>query len=295
MKQDLYAILGVSKDATPEEIKKAYRRLAKSNHPDQTPDDPHAELRFKEISGAFAVLSEPDKRALYDEFGPDGLREGFDADVARNYKRWAGQSGGGRVPFDFGGGGFGGFGDLDDLLSGLFGGGAFGGRRVRHKGQDLEAEVTISLRQAIEGTEIPLPEEGGKARIPAGVGNGQRLRIPGRGGHGPAGRGDLFVKVHVATPLGFTSDGDDLGIDLPVRVATAVLGGVVELPTPTGGTANLRIPPGSQSGQRIRVKGQGLTHRGGRGHLYARVMVQVPTGDDPELAELVGGLERFYE
>ncbi len=289
---DLYQILGVARDASPADIKKAYRHLARELHPDRNPDDPRAEERFKEVSGAFAVLSDPEKRQAYDEFGPDGLREGFDPEGARNYQRWAqGFGRGGGIPFDVGGG-FGGFGDLDDLLSGLFG----GGRRtaqVRRRGQDLQAETVISLRQAVEGTEVHL--QGGVVKVPAGIASGQRVRVGGRGGHGAAGRGDLYIKVEVATPPGFERDEDDLTLEVPVTVAQAVLGGTLEVPTPTGGNARLRIPVGTQGGQRLRLRGHGMTGKEGRGNLYARVRVRVPVSDDPELRAVVESLEAYYD
>ena len=303
MSTDLYAILGVPRDADATAVKKAYRTLARDLHPDRNPDDPTAEERFKEVQGAYAVLNDAEKRKLYDEFGPDGLREGFDAGAARNYARWAQGGGGmggmgGGIPFDFGGGvNLGGFGGLDDLLSGLFGGGG-GGVRMRQprpqKGQDVEARVTISLRQAVDGTEVELDGRG-KLKIPAGIFDGQRMRVGGQGGHGPAGRGDLYLEVHVATPPGFVRDDDDLTLDVPVTVPQAVLGASVEVPTPTGSSARLRIPAGTQSGQRLRLRDRGMTRKGGRGHLYARVMVRVPTGDDDALREAVEALERFYE
>lgn len=302
MAKDLYAILGVPRDASGDDIKKAYRKLARELHPDRNPDNPQAEERFKEVQGAYAVLNDAEKRGLYDEFGPDGLREGFDARSARNYARWAQGSGGrgGGMPFNFdmggmGGVNLGGFGNLDDLLSGLFGG---GGGRMRpqrpRRGQDMEGQVTISLRQAVDGTELELDGRG-KLRVPAGIADGQRLRVGGQGARGHAGRGDLYVKVTVATPSGFVRDGDDLTLDVPVTVPNAVLGGPVELPTPTGGNARLRLPPGAQSGMRLRMRGHGMTTKSGRGDLYARVMVQIPTGDDPDMLEAVEALARFYE
>lgn len=304
--KDLYRILGVEREASADDIKKAYRKLARELHPDRNPDDKHAEERFKEVSAAFAVLGDAEKRKAYDEFGPDGLREGFDADAARNYRRWAEQAGGmrggpGGWTINFGQGaqggqggvgGFGGFGDLDDLLGGLFG----GGRRARRprKGQDAEVLATISLRQAIEGTEIHLPDEGGNLKIPAGITDGQRLRLSGKGGHGPAGRGDLYIRVEIATPPGFAREGDDLEIDVPLRVSQAVLGDRIDIPTPEGTTVTFGVPAGIQSGQRLRLRGKGMPAKSGRGDLYVRAQVQVPRGDAPGLAEAVKALDAFY-
>ncbi|MCB9529305.1 MAG: J domain-containing protein [Myxococcales bacterium] len=307
--KDLYAILGVPKTASPDDIKKAYRKLARELHPDRNPDNPAAEARFKEVSAANAVLSDEKKRALYDEFGPDGLREGFDPDAARNYQKWAGQFGGGRGGggFDFGGfggsggfgGGLGGFGDLDDLLGSLFGG-AFGGGgraagpRMKHKGRDVEGQITVSLRQAVEGAEVHIPELGGNVRIPKGIGDAQKIRLSGRGQAGAGGAGDLYLTVNIATPPGYTREGDDLTLDVPITVAQAVRGGQVEVPTPEGTTLTLKIPPGSQGGRRLRVRDKGMPGKGARGHMYVRLHIRVPTGDDPKLLAAVDALDAFY-
>ena len=295
--KDLYAILGVARTASAGEIKKKYRQLAKEFHPDRN-SAPGAEARFKEISAAFAVLGDEKKRKTYDEFGPDGLREGFDAEAARNYQRFAGQFGGGG--FNFGGGGLGGFGDLDDILGGLFGG-AFGGmgggrpRQRQRRGRDVEQPVIISVRQAVEGTELSLPELSGTVRVPKGVADGQKIRLSGRGRAGAAGHGDLFLILSVATPPGCTRDGDDLTMELPLTVGQAVRGAEVEIPTPEGGRVKLKVAPGTQSGKRLRLRSKGMPKKGGeRGHLYVRIAVMVPTGDDPTLLELVDALDSHY-
>ncbi len=306
---DLYGILGVAKGADTDEIKKAYRKLARKYHPDRNPDDPAAEARFKEISAAHAVLSDARKRTLYDEFGPDGLREGFDPDAARNYQRWAGGFGGmgGGGGFNVGGSGLGGFGDLDDLLGSLFGGnlggnlggmgGGFGrrGPQVQRKGRDVERRLTIPLRQAVDGGEVHLPGVGGNVKVPAGIADGQKIRLQGKGQAGPGGAGDLYLVVNVAIPPGYRAEGDDLTIDVPITVAQAVKGGPVDVPTPEGTTLTLKIPAGSQSGQRLRARNKGLPRRGGgRGHLFMQLQVRVPTGDDPALIELVEALDEHY-
>ncbi len=298
MAKDLYQILGVARDASAEDVKKTYRKLAGDLHPDRNPD-PSAAERFKEVSAAYAVLGDEEKRKTYDEFGPDGLRDGFDAEAARNYQRWAGGMGGmggmgGGMPFDFSNmGGYGGFGDLGDLLGSLFGGGGMPRPQVR-KGADLEGQAVISVRQAIEGTELGV--DGGKVRVPKGVAEGQRIRLSGRGQQGAAGRGDLYITVKIATPPGFEREGDDLTLDVPLRVSQAIAGGQVEVPTPEGTTLKLRVPAGSQSGQRMRLRGKGLPKKGGeRGHLYARLMIRVPTSEDPELSEAAESLDRFYD
>lgn len=298
---DLYAVLGIPKTSTPEEIKKAYRELAKRYHPDRNPNDKAAEDRFKEVSAASTVLSDEGKRVLYDEFGADGLRDGFDPEAARNYRRWAGQPAGGRA-FDFGGGGagpgggFGGFGDLNDILGQMFGGGARGPARRAQRGQDLESEITVSLRDALNGAELELPSVGGRVKLPAGLTDGQRIRLAGRGAEGPAGRGDLFLDVHVSPPYGFRREGEDLELDLPLTVSQAMLGAQVPVPSPDGGSLTLKIPGGTQSGQRLRLRGKGMPKKAGhRTDLYARVLIRVPKSDDPRAAELARELDSFYD
>jgi curved DNA-binding protein len=302
--RDLYALLGVPKTASADEIKKAYRELAKRYHPDRNPGDKAAEERFKEISAAHAVLSDDEKRRRYDDFGPDGLREGFDPDAARNYARWASQSGGrGAGPMGgdpgFGGfGGFSGFGDLNDILGNLFGemgGGRRGRARSQARGSDVETEVTITLRQAVEGAEVALPELGGTVRVPPGIASGQKVRVSGRGQQGPLGPGDAIVAVRVAAPMGFELDGDDLVLDAPLKLSEAMLGASVQVPTPEGTTLSLKVPAGSQSGQRMRIRGRGMTRKGGeRGELYVRLLVRVPRTDDERAAELARALDAYY-
>ena len=297
---DLYSILGVPKTASADEIKRAYRKLARQYHPDRNPGDSAAEERFKEISGAFAVLGDEEKRRNFDEFGPDGLREGFDPQAARNYRTWAEQAGGGRG--GFGGfnlgdlGGLGGFGDLDDLLGGLFGGRRARPRPQPQRGADREREVTISLRQAVEGCDIHLPEHGGRLRIPSGIVDGQKMRMRGKGATGSGGAGDLYILVRIAAPPGFSQDGDDLQVDLPLMVSQAVVGATVEVPTPEGTIAKMRVAAGTQSGQRLRLRGKGMPSKGGeRGDLYVRIMVRVPEGDSPALRAAATALDAFYQ
>ena len=305
--RDLYAILGVPRTATADEIKKTYRGLAKQYHPDRNPDDPSAEEKFKEITAAFAVLGDEDKRELYDDFGINGLREGFDPQAARNYQKWA--SGAGRPggpAFDGGfadlfgnlGGGaggarFGGFGDLDDILGGLFGGASR--RHPPRRGRDLEQVVTVSVREAIEGGQCNLPHTGIKVRVPKGVAPGQKMRVPGKGHHGPAGAGDLFLRIEIAPPPGFAVIGDDLELDVPLTVLQAMEGATVTVPTPEGTTIQIKVPACTQSGRRLRLRGKGMPCKGGqRGDLYARTMVRVPTTDDIRAVDLARELESFY-
>ena len=297
--QDLYRILGVSRNASDDEIKKAYRQLAREYHPDRN-SNPGAEAKFKAVSAAFAVLGDPKKKAAYDEFGPDGLRDGFDPDAARNYQQWAGRFGQGfGGGFQPGNGGFGGFGDFKDILGSLFGQGGFGGQggfspRTHRRGRNIEQEVTISLRDALNGREVQLARFGVTLKIPAGVSDGQKMRLKGKGEAGVGGAGDLIAVIRVANPPGFTQDDADLSLDLPVTILQAMEGDKVDVLTPEGRTVILALPRGCRSGQKLRLRGKGMTRKGGRGNLYVRLLIQLPAHIDEKCIELARQLEPFY-
>jgi curved DNA-binding protein len=302
--RDLYDVLGVSRGATPEEIKKAYRRLAKKYHPDVNPGNKQAEEKFKEVTAASDVLSDPKRRKLYDEFGPDALRTGFDEKKADAYRQWQrqGATRGGPSPFDFGDfervnvGDFGTF-DFGSIFGDLFGAGR--GRRayVPSTGASVEAEVEVDLRDAVLGGERDIRLEGRtlRVKIPPGVADGSQIRLAGQGvpgGHGGP-PGDLFLKVKLREHPLVRREGKDLFIDLPVTVPEAVNGAEVILPT-FEGPVRLRVPPGSQSGTRLRLRGKGLPDlRGGdRGDLHAVVQVVLPEGSERlrQAVEPLGGL-----
>ena len=305
--RDLYKTLGIPKDAPPDVLKKAYRKLAKELHPDRNPGDKKSEERFKDVAFAYDVLSDPKTRALFDEFGEAGLREGFDADSARQmraYQRSAGSGRarqGGSLEDIFGGmGGNGGF-DLEDLL-----GGRAGARRGRRpaKGSDLESELTVSFADSLRGTEQALtfrmPGTDGpttvRARIPAGVADGNKVRLRGQGAPGVAGgpNGDIVLTVHVAPHESFRRDGDDLHVQLPVTIGEAFRGAKVRVPT-LDGDVQLRIPPRTQGGATLRLRGKGAPARGGeKGDLYAHVEIQIPTGELPEIEGALDALEAGY-
>jgi curved DNA-binding protein len=289
--RDLYEILGVPRNASPEEIRKAYRRLAKRYHPDMNPGDRKAEEKFKEITAAHEVLSDPKRRKLYDEFGPDALRTGFDEKAAEQYRQWKQHGGhpGQEVPFDLGDfetvnvGGFGNY-DFGDLFGDLFGGRRGGGHRrgpVPRPGPDAEAEVEVDLRDAVLGAERDLRIEDRtlRVKIPAGVTDGSRIRLAGQGGPGQAGgpAGDLYLVVKLRLPASVRREGHDLYLELPLTVPEAALGGEVVLPT-FEGPVRLKIPAGSQSGRQLRLRGKGLPDlRGGeRGDLYAVARIVLP-------------------
>jgi len=290
--RDLYRDLEVSRDIDEDDLRTAYRKLARRFHPDVNPGDAAAEERFKEISFAYDVLSDADKRARYDEFGMAGLAEGFDPERARGWTRYS--EGTRRSP------GFEAFSsdvDLEDLLSGFFGGER---QRVPLRGPDVESPLEVGFLDAVLGAEvrIQLPGEGPlRVRIPAGARDGTRVRIAGKGGpgSGTGPRGDLYLRLKVAPHPVFTRDGDDLRLDLPVTVPEAILGARVEVPIPSG-SATMTIPPRSRNGQTLRLRGKGAPRRdGGHGDLYVRLAVELPEGDAPGLEEAARSLEPLYE
>ncbi len=292
--KDYYKILGVDRKASEEEIKKAYRKLARKCHPDVNPGDSTAEHRFKEINEAHEVLSDPEKRKKYDKLGASwqqwqrrgGEPGGFD------WTQWYSQPAGGRVHVEYADLGdlFGGGGAFSDFFSAIFGGmGQRGptawrtqGQPYAAPGQDYEQEVEITLEEAFSGATRILHKDGRRleVKIPAGVDTGSRVRMRGEGGEGMGGgsRGDLYLRVKVLPHHSFERKGNDLYCEVPVDLYTALLGGEVRVPTLTGG-AMLKIPPETQSGKTFRLKGQGMPHLKApeqRGDLYARARVKVP-------------------
>jgi curved DNA-binding protein len=276
--RDYYETLGVPRDASTDDIRKAYRRLARQYHPDVN-KEPDAEDRFKDISEAYEVLRDPEKRERYDRVGSN-WRAGDDVSGAPGF------DGGGFGPdgfesfrVDFGGAG--GMGDFSDLFEGLFSRGraprGFGTRR----GADTEAELELSLEEAFTGGHRWVQLAGGRSydvMIPPGVRDGQRIRLAGEGGQGPGGgpTGDLFLRVRIRPHPRFRLEGDDLYTQLPVAPWEAALGATVELRT-LDGRAQVKVPPGSSCGRRLRLRGEGWVRRGGgRGDLYAEVQVKVP-------------------
>ncbi|HEY0841003.1 MAG TPA: J domain-containing protein [Vulgatibacter sp.] len=305
--QDLYAILGVARTASADELKKAYRRLARKYHPDVNPGDKAAEEKFKEINNAFEILSDPKKRPLYDELGMDAAKIGWDPEKAAAFRQWRSGARGPR-----GAGGPGGFGfetgepvDLGDLFGeifgrgGGFGGAGFGGRAAPRptKGADLVDRVDIDLPDAVKGRELDLRVDGRRlsVKVPAGISDGGRIRLAGQGAPGARGgpAGDLYLEVHVRQHPTVRREGDDLYVHLPITVGEAIAGATVELPT-FDGAVQLKVPPGSQSGRKLRLRGKGVPHLrgGGRGDLYAEVRVMVPEG--AEAKELGKSLDKLY-
>jgi curved DNA-binding protein len=306
--RDLYDILGVSRSATADEVKKVYRRLAKKYHPDVNPGNKQAEEKFKEVTAAFEVLSDSKRRKLYDEFGPDSLRTGFDEKKAEAYRQWKRQGApSGGMPFDFGDyervdvGDFGTF-DFSSIFGDLFGGGRSRtrrGRQVPAAGQHTQAEIEIDLRDAVLGAErdLRLGNRTLRVRIPPGVADGSQIRLAGQGEAGEFGgpAGDMYLRVKLHEHAFVRREGRDLFMDLPVTVPEAVLGAEVTLPT-FEGPVRLRIPAGSQSGRQLRLRGKGLPDlKGGpRGDLHAVVKIVLPEETEP-LRRAAKSLEPLYK
>jgi molecular chaperone DnaJ len=367
--RDLYAVLGVARTATQEEIRKAYRKLARKLHPDVNPGNPEAAEKFKDVNAAHEVLSDEKKRAAYDEFGELATRPGFDAEKARAYKRqWeAARAPGSEAPGFEGFDGFGGaeegaargfdFGEFD--IGDLFGGLRGRARRGPAHGDDVLARVDIDLPQALRGVELPVEVSSGErcascggsgataeacpechgtgrvqaaqgslrvltpcgrcggsgrlpcpgcngsgvrpgtrsvtVRIPPGASDGSRLRVAGLGRPGARGGppGDLYIETHIRPHPHFRRDGLDLLLTLPVTVDEAYLGGSVEVPTPEG-PVQLKVPPRSQSGQRLRLRGRGVHREGAKGDLYVELQVRVPDEKDDGFSEAARRARDLY-
>lgn len=319
MDKDFYAILGVEKDVDEKTLKKTYRKLARDWHPDSKPGDKAAEQRFKDIGEAYAVLSDPEKRKQYDAVramgggarftagaGGAGGAGGFEDVFAQMF---GGGAGGQNVRFETGGPGMGGI-DLEDLL-GAFGGGQQGfpggfsgggqrgpGRRAgMPRGQDVEARTTIDFRAAASGDTVTLSKPDGgtvTTRIPAGVKDGQRIRLRGKGMPSPVQGGepgDMYLQVSVTPHPVFGRDGLNLTVDVPVTFAEAALGATVQVPTLDGSVVKVKVAPGTPSGRVLRVKGRGIQAKDGTGDLLAKVQVVVPQRLSDKAREAVEALQ----
>lgn len=319
--KDYYAALGVGKTATEKEIKKAYRRLARKHHPDVNPGDKAAEEKFKLISEAYDVLSNPEKRKLYDEFGEEALRTGFDPEQARAYTRWQQYGGFGRKAgrqgyyndFSFEGDSVR-YSGLDNLFKDLFGGGggARGGtftQRGPTRGMDVESSLEVDFLTAIRGDTARVTIQRGLAPdgraesetidvdVPAGVNDGSRIRLAGKGEPGVEGGppGDLIIQIRVRPHPVFKRDGDNLRVEVPVTVKEAMMGAEIVVPTLTG-QVHLKVPPGTKSGQVLRLKGKGVTNLKTKhvGDMLVAVKVEAPPTQDAEALKAAEVLERFY-
>jgi len=310
-RRDFYEILGVPRTATQDEIQRAYRKLARQHHPDVN-KDPGTEDRFKDISEAYDVLSDPQTRRRYDAFGPDfrQVPEDLDPEAFRRSRAGAAAAGGFGSGQARGPGGFGGFGtgqgedlggiNIEDLLGGIFGGRGFGPIR----GADQETELELTVEEAFEGGHRSVTLEGPDGRrtldvrIPAGVTNGQRIRLAGQGGRGSEGapNGDLYFVARIAPHPRYRVDGRDLYVDLPLAPWEAALGTSVGVETPRG-EMKVKVPAGTSTGKRLRLRHHGLPHpRGGAGHLYAEVRIVVPaklTDEERRLFEQLAQVSSF--
>lgn len=319
--RDFYKVLGVPRTASESEIRKAYRALARKYHPDKNPGNAQAEEKFKAVAHASDVLLNKKKRELYDEFGEVGLKEGFNADAFRQYRR--GGAGFGGV------GGVGGVGgrevtDFEDLLNGLRGArtsgppgappGGFGGfqdfmggeavqelfRRggKRSRAADVISEITLGFVEAMRGGEreiqLAIPGEPAprllKVRIPPGVKDGGQIRLRGQGIEG----GDAVLKIRVSEHELFRRDGDDLQLNLPVTVGEAYFGAKVTVPT-LDGEVSLTVPKGAKSGSKLRLRGKGVPKADGAGDLIVQIMVRLPESGGEETEKLIRDLETKYE
>ena len=306
--KDYYATLGVSKSATHDEIRKAFRKLARQYHPDVAKDKKGAETKFKEINEAYEVLGDEDKRQKYDTLGADWERGG----AQQSRPGWArgGQAGGGD-PFA-GGASFGGTG-FSDFFEQFFGGsragrrppGGFGGFPMEpERGSDIEADLLVTIEEALHGAKKTITfrrdasakPETYVLTIPKGVHEGKKIRLAGKGegAGGPAPAGDLYLRVRFERHPDWRVEGSDLVYDLELPVARAVLGTEMEVPTPDG-SVRLKIPAGSQPGRKFRLKGRGLPHGAGRGDFFVKLEVEIPAavaGEERELWEKLAELGR---
>jgi curved DNA-binding protein len=316
--KDYYHVLGVQKNATVDEIKKAYRKLALQYHPDRNKGDKAAEERFKEINEAYAVLSDQEKRRQYDMFGAEGFRKRYSQeDIFQGFDI-------GDVLKDMGFG-------TSDIFSVLFGGGGGRGGRVRYttsagpfgggpgaagpdmseyftrgraqpaQGQDLATDVTITLEEAAHGVEklISLQREGKieqiQVKIPPGIDTGKKLRVAGKGGRGPGGgaAGNLYVGVTVQRHPSFHREGSDIFIDREIHFSEAALGTSIEVPT-LNGVKRVKIPAGTSGNTKLRLKGEGMPHlKGkGKGDAYVRVVIKVPKKLNAKQKQLIETLAK---
>lgn len=295
MARDPYQELGVSRTASADEVRKAFRKLAKQYHPDTNPNDKASEERFKQVSAAFDIVGDAEKRKKFDAGE-------IDADGRERAQGFGGFGGGGQGPWGPRGGGQGGRGaefegvDLNDILGDMFGrrggGGMGGGPRggmgggFSQKGADVRARVEIDLEDSIRGAKRRIAFSDGRTievTIPKGAQEGQTLRLKGQGEGGRAGPGDALIEIAIAPHPVFKREGEALVMEAPITVYDAILGGKVEVATPDG-PVTLTVPKGATSGMRLRLKGRGLSDaKGHRGDLFARLMIAMPDAPDPEV------------
>ena len=286
-KRDYYEVLGIARDASAEDIRKAYRKLAREHHPDRNKGNKLSETKFKEVQEAYDVLGEPEKRTRYDQFGQAAFEPG-----AGPGPGFEGFPGGGRFDFrDLGG--------LDEILGGIFGGG--GGKKRRGRatadsvGQDIQAEVTIPFKTACLGGELEIvihvPERKQLTiKIPPGIVDGDKLRLAGKGGPAPTSGGkpgNLVVVAKIDPHPFFNRKENDIFLDAPITIGEAALGTSIDVPT-LDGSVSLTVPAGTSSGQKLRLRGKGVpTRDGGQGDMYVQLKVIVPKNLDEQSRRLI--------
>lgn len=287
MAADPYATLGVKKDATQADIQKAYRRLAKKSHPDLNPGDKAAEEQFKELSAAYDLLNDPEKRARFDRGEIDS--SGTERPRQRYYRDFADQDGWSTYTSNSGFADFGDFSGGEDIISEIFGRAGGGGRR---RGQDVRYHIDLAFLDAINGgrQSLVLPDGSTlEVNIPPGVRDGQILRLKGKGrpAAGEGQPGDALIEISVQPHPYFTRKGDDIYLDLPISLKEAVLGAKISVPTP-GGTVTVTVPKWSSTGRLLRLKGRGVPRPDGvKGNQYITLKLVLPQKRDPELEKFV--------
>jgi len=319
-KRDYYEVLGISKSSSADEIKKAYRKLARKFHPDANRNDPSAETKFKEVQEAYDVLSDTKKRETYDQFGHAGVHQS-DAARAAAAAAAAGRGAGGfRYGAQTPGGGTVDYGevDLNDIFENMFGGGGGGRRQSRgphggfngmpHEetaGSDISYPVTITFDQAMRGTTVEVRlnspdrtiDETISVKVPPGVDEGAKVRVRGKGQPPPSGRGtrgDLLIITHIEPHAYYKREGGDILLDLPISASEAVNGTTLSVPT-IDGPVEVRIPPGISSGKRLRIREKGVPVKGGpRGDQFCRILVQIPADLTPAEKEQLTAIEKAH-
>jgi curved DNA-binding protein len=311
--EDFYSILGVNRGATNSEIKKAYRKLARKLHPDRNKDNKQAEERFKKVSAAYAVLGDKEKKKLYDKYGIDGLRDGFDPKMWEQFGGMgAGRRGyGGRAqtPFDIGG--FAGFGAMEDIFESLFGTSGNVRRQqgargrnwgVRQKGPEIKSTLEVELMDIIKGREleIVIPVDGErkklKVKVPRGIADGQTMRLKGQGGKSNNGGlpGDLMLEIKIKKDKTYERRGLDLEKTEMITIGQAYRGAVVSIDTPWG-QLKMSVPSGTQGGQQLRLKGKGIKKGKEQGDLYVRMNIKIPVEQDEKAEEAIEIIEALYD
>jgi curved DNA-binding protein len=325
-KRDYYEVLGVSKTANADEIKKAYRKLARKFHPDVNKNDPGAETKFKEVQESYDILSDEKKRSSYDQFGHEGVNSAAAAQAAAAAAQAGRGTGGFRYAPQTPGGGTVDFGqvDLNDLFENFMGGsrrgggaskrgsrrsspggnpfGGMGGEEAGSAGADITYPVNVTFEQAVRGTTVEVrlrSPDGGtdetiSVKVPPGVQEGSKVRARGKGQPGDHGRGDLIIVTHVQPHAYFKREGADILIDLPISAGEAVNGATISVPT-MDGRVEIRVPPGISSGKRLRIKERGVAQKGGeRGHQYCRILVQLPPDLTAEEKEQLTAMDKAH-